>query len=90
MICIILETFQLEKEPLCDPAHVPSADILIIESTFGRPEYIFPGVAEIIHKTNRIISEMYNLGVPVLLMGYPLGKAQLLGCIFWSLGSYLR
>ena len=40
------------------PAHVPSADILIIESTFGRPEYIFPGVAEIIHKTNRIISEM--------------------------------
>ena len=42
----------------------------------------FLRLTEIIHKTNRIISEMYNLGVPVLLMGYPLGKAQLLAAFF--------
>jgi putative mRNA 3-end processing factor len=64
------------------PAKVPHAKTLIIESTFGRPEYIFPQISEIIHKTNKIISEMYDLGIPVILMGYTLGKAQLLTKLF--------
>lgn len=72
----------IRERAFMKPAHIPPADILIIESTFGRPEYMFPKVADIIDKTNRIISEMYNLGVPVLLMGYPLGKAQLLSALF--------
>ncbi len=64
------------------PAKVPHAKTLIIESTFGRPEYIFPQISEITHKTNKIISEMYDLGIPVILMGYTLGKAQLLTKLF--------
>jgi putative mRNA 3-end processing factor len=65
------------------PALIPSAaNTLVIESTFGRPEYMFPKITEIIHKTNKIISEMYDLGIPVVLMGYPLGKAQLLTDLF--------
>lgn len=63
-------------------AKVPHAKTLIIESTFGRPEYIFPQLSEITHRTNRIISEMYDLGIPVILMGYTLGKAQLLTKLF--------
>ena len=64
------------------PAFIPSAHTLIIESTFGRAEYVFPQLEEIIHKTNKVISDMYDLGVPVILMGYPLGKAQLLTALF--------
>src|SRR5919199_731869 len=64
------------------PAFIPSAHTLIIESTFGRAEYVFPQLKEIIYKTNKIISDMYDLGVPVILMGYPLGKAQLLTALF--------
>src|ERR687884_45626 len=64
------------------PAFIPSAYTLIIESTFGRAEYLFPKLEEIVHKTNKIISDMYDLGVPVILMGYPLGKAQLLTALF--------
>src|SRR5919199_3832924 len=64
------------------PAFIPSAHTLIIESTFGRAEYLFPKLEEIIHKTNKIISDMYDLGIPVILMGYPLGKAQLLTALF--------
>lgn len=64
------------------PARMPRADTLIIESTFGRPEYVFPKLAEVEHRTNKIISEMYNLGRPVILMGYALGKAQLLTKLF--------
>lgn len=64
------------------PAKVPHAKTLIIESTFGRPEYVFPPLSEVTHRTNKIISEMYDLGIPVILMGYTLGKAQLLTKLF--------
>ena len=64
------------------PAKVPHARTLIIESTFGRPEYVFPPLSEVTHRTNKIISEMYDLGIPVILMGYALGKAQLLTRLF--------
>ncbi|MEO9321263.1 MAG: exonuclease [Nitrososphaera sp.] len=64
------------------PARMPRAETLIIESTFGRPEYVFPKLTEVEHKTNKIISENYDLGRPVILMGYALGKAQLLTKLF--------
>lgn len=63
-------------------AKLPHAKTLIIESTFGRPEYVFPPLLEVTHRTNEIISEMYDLGIPVILMGYTLGKAQLLTELF--------
>lgn len=63
-------------------AKVPHAKTLIIESTFGRPEYVFPPLYEVTHRTNGKISEMYDLGIPVILMGYTLGKAQLLTNLF--------
>jgi putative mRNA 3-end processing factor len=72
----------IRERAFMKPALIPSTHTLIIESTFGRAEYVFPELEEIIHKTNRIISEMYDLGVPVILMGYPLGKAQLLTSLF--------
>jgi putative mRNA 3-end processing factor len=64
------------------PARVPHAKTLVIESTFGRPEYVFPPLSEVMHRTNKIISEMFDLGIPVILMGYTLGKAQLLTKLF--------
>jgi putative mRNA 3-end processing factor len=72
----------IRERAFMKPAFIPSAHTLIIESTFGRAEYVFPDMEEVIHKTNRIISDMYDLGVPVILMGYPLGKAQLLTALF--------
>jgi putative mRNA 3-end processing factor len=72
----------MRERAFMKPEKVPHAKTLIIESTFGRPEYIFPPMSEIIHETNKIISEMYNLGIPVILMGYTLGKAQLLTKLF--------
>ncbi|HET6730968.1 MAG TPA: MBL fold metallo-hydrolase RNA specificity domain-containing protein [Nitrososphaeraceae archaeon] len=63
-------------------ARLPQARHLIIESTFARPEYVFPSLDQCIHQTNEIISEMYDRGIPIILMGYPLGKAQLLTELF--------
>jgi len=72
----------IRERAFMKPARLPRARTLIIESTFGRPEYVFPPLSEITHRTNKIISEMYDLGIPVILMGYTLGKAQLLTKLF--------
>ena len=72
----------MRERAFMKPAKVPHAKTLIIESTFGRPQYVFPPISEVTHNTNKIISEMYDLGVPVILMGYTLGKAQLLTKLF--------
>jgi len=72
----------MRERAFMKPAKVPHARTLIIESTFGRPEYVFPPLSEITHGTNKIISEMFDLGIPVILMGYTLGKAQLLTKLF--------
>src|SRR5919108_1122152 len=72
----------MRERAFMKPAKVPHAKILIIESTFGLPKYVFPPISEVIHNTNKIISEMYDLGIPVILMGYTLGKAQLLTKLF--------
>ncbi len=72
----------MRERAFMKPAKMPHARTLIIESTFGMPEYIFPPLSEVMHRTNKIISEMYDLGIPVILMGYTLGKAQMLTKLF--------
>lgn len=63
-------------------AKVPRCKTLITECTFGRPEFIFPGIDETVKRVNGIISEMYSKGIPVILHGYELGKAQTLSNLF--------
>jgi len=63
-------------------AKVPRCEILILESTYGKPEFKFPNVKEVADNANKIISNLYSKGVPVILMGYPLGKAQVLTSMF--------
>lgn len=63
-------------------ADIPKCQTLITECTFGLPEFSFPPVAEIQRQANMLISTMYSKGIPVILMGYKLGKAQTLTQLF--------
>ena len=72
----------IRQRAFMKPAFIPKAKMLLIESTFGTPDYVFPKIEEITHETNYIISKMYSNGIPVVLTGYPLGKAQILSYIF--------
>jgi putative mRNA 3-end processing factor len=63
-------------------ARIPKCKTLITECTFGLPEFIFPKIDEIKNQVNRIISELYSKGIPVLLLGYQLGKAQTISSLF--------
>lgn len=63
-----------------------TARILITETTYGSPEYVFPPTSKLVKDVHTLISETFDRGRPVVLMGYPLGKAQLLTYLFssWS------
>ena len=60
------------------------ARILVMETTYGSPEYVFPPTAKLVKDVNSLIASAYERGAPVVLMGYPLGKAQLLSYFFSS------
>lgn len=62
------------------------ARLLVMETTYGSPEYVFPPTAKLVREVNDLIGEIYHRGRPVVLMGYPLGKAQLLSYFFSSWG----
>jgi len=63
-----------------------TAKVLVIETTYGLPEYVFPSTAKLVKEVNALIGAAFDRGRPVVLMGYQLGKAQLLSYFFssWS------
>ncbi len=61
---------------------VPKAPVLIVESTYGKPEFRFPPIAQVVKKTLEIIEEAQTKHRPIVLMGYPLGKSQILTNLF--------
>lgn len=62
------------------------ADTLIMETTFGLPEYRFPPTAETVARLLKFVQEtLEDGGIPVLL-GYSLGKAQEILCALADLG----
>ena len=58
------------------PAKIPECDILIIEATYGRPEYVFPPTGEVVEKLAVLIKRAFMRGLTPVLLAYALGKAQ--------------
>lgn len=67
-----------------DRAKAKSCETLIIESTYGKREYSFPPIAQIVKKGMEAITKEFERGRGIALMGYSLGKAQLLTYLFQS------
>jgi len=65
------------------------SNILIIDSTYGTEQYRFPPIEDICDRVNRSIADCFSKGRPVLLMGYPLGKSQILTYLFSNWEPYL-
>jgi putative mRNA 3-end processing factor len=67
-------------------AKIPKCKTLITECTFGLPEFVFPKLEDTLKQVNELISELYGRGVPIILMGYQLGKAQTITQFFGHWG----
>jgi Cft2 family RNA processing exonuclease len=68
--------FKLGKSATSEPAALPRADILIMECTFGRPQYRLPPRDEVIAEMLEIVAEALADGRTPVIHAYPLGKSQ--------------
>jgi DNA ligase-1 len=78
--------FKLRPDPSCEPIQVHEADQLIMETTFGQAQYLFPPASKTIEKIAGFCQKAHkDKKVPVLL-AYSLGKAQelMLGLKPWG------
>ncbi len=58
------------------PADVPEADVVIIESTYGSPEYRFPDPYKVRAELVKWAVDLVRSGEKVLIKAYTVGKAQ--------------
>jgi len=68
--------FKLRKGPASEGCQPVSADILIMETTFGRPVYRFPPTEQVLTEIHRFCQENLDQGITPVLLGYSLGKSQ--------------
>jgi Cft2 family RNA processing exonuclease len=68
--------FKLRESLTCRSAEVKRCDILIMESTYGLPEYVFPETAETRQKIVDWVKDTRDAGEIPIVMAYSLGKAQ--------------
>jgi Cft2 family RNA processing exonuclease len=68
--------FKLEASAAAEPCGTPRADVLIMETTFGLPRYVFPPAHEVLAAIVQFCrAAIADRAVPVLF-GYSLGKSQ--------------
>lgn len=68
--------FKTRRGRTAEPVNFLNADTLILESTFGLPNFEFPNAMEIEAGLLRFIDDAFLDGETPVLFGYPLGKAQ--------------
>jgi Cft2 family RNA processing exonuclease len=68
--------FKLAPSATAQRAELPSADILVIESTFGDPRYRLPPRDEVLAQFFQRIAEVLQRGATPVVEAYVLGKAQ--------------
>ncbi|MBM4002803.1 MAG: hypothetical protein FJ295_05870 [Planctomycetes bacterium] len=78
--------FRLRRSATAEPAELPQADRLVMETTYGDPRYRFPPreqvVAELVHA---VLGTLKAGRVPVI-EAYVTGKAQELTRLLWEQG----
>lgn len=72
--------FKLRPGLSAEPCQTVPADVLIMETTFGLPRYIFPPAAEVLQSITRFCEEGLEENEVPILFGYSLGKSQELLC----------
>ena len=78
--------FKLRPGKSAEKAEWRHADTLVMETTFGLPQYRFPPTNEIIDRMVAFCGETIDAGEVPVLLGYSLGKAQEILCALEGAG----
>lgn len=68
--------FKLRPGRSAEAPEVPEADIVIMETTFGRPHYRFPDTEVVMGQIKRFCGDALTDGATPVLLCYSLGKGQ--------------
>ena len=68
--------FKLGESATAERAELPRADVLVMESTFGRPRYRMPPRSETVARLLELVTTALGRGETPVLHAYPLGKSQ--------------
>ena len=68
--------FKLGRTYTCEPAEVKRCDTLLMECTYGRPQYVFPSRDEVEDAIVGFATKALEDGCAPLFFAYSLGKAQ--------------
>lgn len=78
--------FKLRPGLSSEPIEWRTADTLIMETTFGRPEFVFPPTGQVLSDVVRFCREALEDGAVPVLLAYSLGKAQEILCAVAAAG----
>ena len=68
--------YKLRQGLSAEACELPKADVLIMETTFGLPHYVFPPLPDVVAQVLKWVRETLDDGEIPVLLGYSLGKAQ--------------
>jgi len=68
--------FKLRRSLTAEYCEPRRADVLVMETTFGRAKYAFPPTDDVLRAVIRFCRETIDAGDTALLLGYSLGKSQ--------------
>jgi Cft2 family RNA processing exonuclease len=68
--------FKLARSYTCEPPEVKPCDVLLMECTFGRPQYVFPPRDEVEDAVVSFAVKALEDGFAPVFYAYSLGKAQ--------------
>jgi Cft2 family RNA processing exonuclease len=80
--------FRLRQSWTAEPAEVPKADGLIMESTYGSPDWRFPSRGELGARLLSLVDDIRARRRTPVVLAYSLGKAQ--EAVFWLASNGLR
>jgi DNA ligase-1 len=72
--------FKLRSGLSAEPCEPRRADILIMETTYGRSQYVFPPTQDVLQGIDRFCREALDNDETPVLFGYSLGKSQEILC----------
>jgi Cft2 family RNA processing exonuclease len=68
--------FKLQGGRSTEATEVPEADVVIMETTFGKPGYVFPPSEEVVGQIRGWVRGVWEDGLVPILFSYALGKSQ--------------
>ena len=68
--------FKLGRSATAEEAELPHADVLVIESTYGHPDYRLPPREEVLGQLFALVRQTLADGATPVILAYTLGKAQ--------------